>query len=97
MASGVQKLVNKVKSGAREFADSLTPTLKVSSPPFDPSPSLIILLATTLQHTHTHTHTYTGLPVHLQESKFKESGMITAEEFVVAGDYLVYHCPTWSW
>lgn len=33
----------------------------------------------------------------MQESKFKESGMITAEEFVVAGDYLVYHCPTWSW
>ena len=29
MASGMQKLVNKVKSGAREFADSLTPTLKV--------------------------------------------------------------------
>ena len=29
MASGVQKLVNKVKSGAREIADSLTPTLKV--------------------------------------------------------------------
>lgn len=33
----------------------------------------------------------------LQESKFKESGMITAEEFVIAGDYIVYHCPTWSW
>lgn len=32
MASGVQKLVNKVKSGAREIADSLTPTLKVSPP-----------------------------------------------------------------
>jgi len=32
MASGVQKLVNKVKSGAREIADSLTPTLKVTSP-----------------------------------------------------------------
>lgn len=59
MASNVQKLVNKVKSGAREIADSLTPTLK--------------------------------------ESKFKESGMITADEFVEAGDHLVYHCPTWSW
>ena len=23
--------------------------------------------------------------------------MITADEFVVAGDHLVYHCPTWSW
>lgn len=30
MASGVQKLYNKVKSGAREFADSMTPTLKVN-------------------------------------------------------------------
>ena len=35
------------------------------------------------------------LPV--QDSKFKESGMLTPEEFVRAGDYLVYHCPTWSW
>lgn len=33
----------------------------------------------------------------LKDSKFKESGMLTPEEFVVAGDYLVYHCPTWSW
>lgn len=33
----------------------------------------------------------------LQDSKFKESGMLTPEEFVRAGDYLVYHCPTWSW
>jgi len=23
--------------------------------------------------------------------------MITPEEFVLAGDNLVYHCPTWSW
>ena len=23
--------------------------------------------------------------------------MLTPEEFVRAGDYLVYHCPTWSW
>ena len=23
--------------------------------------------------------------------------MLTPEEFVSAGDHLVYHCPTWSW
>ena len=23
--------------------------------------------------------------------------MLNPEEFVRAGDYLVYHCPTWSW
>ena len=23
--------------------------------------------------------------------------MITAEEFVIAGDYIVCHCPTWCW
>ncbi len=87
MASGVQKLVNKVKSGAREFADSLTPTLKVSEvpAPLDPSPIVPPLYACS------------SYPHTMQESKFKESGMITAEEFVVAGDHLVYHCPTWSW
>ncbi|ORY86748.1 autophagocytosis associated protein [Leucosporidium creatinivorum] len=33
----------------------------------------------------------------LLHSKFKESGRITPEEFVAAGDYLVYKFPTWSW
>lgn len=33
----------------------------------------------------------------LRESKFKEHGRITPEEFVVAGDYLVYKFPTWQW
>lgn len=30
-------------------------------------------------------------------STFRESGEITPEEFVQAGDYLVYKFPTWSW
>lgn len=30
-------------------------------------------------------------------STFKQTGQITPEEFVAAGDYLVYKFPTWSW
>ncbi|RKP35962.1 autophagocytosis associated protein [Dimargaris cristalligena] len=33
----------------------------------------------------------------LKNSKFKETGVLTPEEFIAAGDYLVYKCPTWSW
>ncbi|PVU87532.1 hypothetical protein BB559_005993 [Furculomyces boomerangus] len=33
----------------------------------------------------------------LKNSKFKETGVLTPEEFVAAGDYLVYKCPTWRW
>ncbi|ORX48599.1 autophagocytosis protein [Hesseltinella vesiculosa] len=33
----------------------------------------------------------------MKDSKFKETGCLTPEEFVVAGDFLVYKCPTWSW
>lgn len=30
-------------------------------------------------------------------STFRKTGQITPEEFVLAGDYLVYKFPTWSW
>lgn len=30
-------------------------------------------------------------------SSFRNTGQITPEEFVLAGDYLVYKFPTWSW
>ncbi|KAF8149454.1 autophagocytosis associated protein [Crassisporium funariophilum] len=33
----------------------------------------------------------------LRESKFKEHGRITPEEFVAAGDFLVYKFPVWNW
>jgi len=33
----------------------------------------------------------------LKESRFKEHGRITPEEFVAAGDFLVYKFPVWSW
>lgn len=30
-------------------------------------------------------------------SNFRETGEITPEEFIIAGDYLVYKFPSWSW
>ncbi|KAI4526875.1 autophagocytosis associated protein [Schizophyllum commune] len=33
----------------------------------------------------------------LKESKFKEHGRITPEEFVAAGDFLTYKFPVWKW
>ncbi|OCF31228.1 preconditioning-inducible protein [Kwoniella heveanensis BCC8398] len=33
----------------------------------------------------------------LRESKFKEHGRITPEEFVVAGDFLTFKFPVWQW
>ncbi|XP_015378844.1 PREDICTED: ubiquitin-like-conjugating enzyme ATG3 isoform X2 [Diuraphis noxia] len=31
------------------------------------------------------------------ESKFKDTGVVTPNEFVTAGDHLVHTCPTWEW
>ena len=33
----------------------------------------------------------------MQNSEFKKSGVLTPDEFILAGDFLVHHCPTWSW
>ena len=33
----------------------------------------------------------------LKQSKFYTDGILTPEEFILAGDYLVLKCPTWKW
>jgi ubiquitin-like-conjugating enzyme ATG3 len=33
----------------------------------------------------------------LKESKFLEKGVLTPEEFVVAGEHLTHKCNTWRW
>lgn len=33
----------------------------------------------------------------LKQSKFRQTGAITPEEFVAAGDHLVHQCPSWAW
>ena len=33
----------------------------------------------------------------LAASQFLEKGVLTPDEFVAAGDQLVFSCPTWSW
>ena len=33
----------------------------------------------------------------LKESKFLEQGLLTPDEYVLAGDQLVHKCPTWKW
>lgn len=33
----------------------------------------------------------------LKQSAFLDKGVLTPEEFVLAGDELVYRCPTWQW
>lgn len=33
----------------------------------------------------------------LKNSKFKETGVLTPEEFVAAGDFITFRCGTWQW
>lgn len=33
----------------------------------------------------------------LTSSQFQEKGVLTPEEFVLAGDQLTFKCPTWQW
>lgn len=45
----------------------------------------------------TYTETYAAVTSPLKVSEFLEKGVLTPEEFVQAGDLLVYKCPTWKW
>jgi ubiquitin-like-conjugating enzyme ATG3 len=38
-----------------------------------------------------------GFMTVLKDSKFHDEGVLTPEEFVIAGDYLTQKCPTWKW
>mmetsp|Transcript_34171 Transcript_34171/g.30915 ORF Transcript_34171/g.30915 Transcript_34171/m.30915 type:complete len:288 (+) Transcript_34171:65-928(+) len=40
---------------------------------------------------------YTAVVSVHKDSKFEEKGILTPNEFVVAGDQLVNMCPTWTW
>jgi ubiquitin-like-conjugating enzyme ATG3 len=40
--------------------------------------------------------TVTPLMGTLKESKFFEKGVLTPEEYVIAGDNLTHKCPTWE-
>jgi ubiquitin-like-conjugating enzyme ATG3 len=42
-------------------------------------------------------HVAKGFMSVLKDSKFYEEGVLTPEEFIKAGDYLVQKCPTWKW
>lgn len=33
----------------------------------------------------------------IKDSRFKETGVLTPDEFVAAGDFLAFKCPTWQW
>lgn len=33
----------------------------------------------------------------LKDSKFLEKGILTPEEFMIAGEHLCHKCNTWSW
>jgi ubiquitin-like-conjugating enzyme ATG3 len=44
-----------------------------------------------------YTQTVASLTPTLKESHFVSEGVLTPDEFVAAGDLLVYKCPTWAW
>ncbi len=40
---------------------------------------------------------YSNFSSTLKESKFYEEGVLTPDEFIQAGDFLISKCPTWKW
>lgn len=93
----MQSVFNSVKGTALGVAEYLTPVLKVITAPevfpnimfLGLSPSRLLLILPDC--------ICVSLSSFLQESKFRETGVLTPEEFVAAGDHLVHHCPTWQW
>lgn len=84
----MQNVINTVKGTALGVAEYLTPVLKVCTK----LKSTLYFLSFRLT-----IFIYKYVIFFLQDSKFKETGVLTPEEFVKAGDHLVHHCPTWQW
>jgi len=45
----------------------------------------------------TYTQTVAALTGPLKETRFLQEGVLTPDEYVTAGDLLVFKCPTWAW
>lgn len=84
----MQSVINSVKGTAHGVAEYLTPVLKVR-----------INNSSLFKYSMINPFFFRNFLIFYrrQESRFRETGVLTPEEFVAAGDHLVHHCPTWQW
>lgn len=75
---------------------SCAPHRIASSPPISTNADFTFLSTMNILHSTLSTWRDRLAPVS-RTSSFRNTGQITPEEFVLAGDYLVYKFPTWSW